>query len=198
MATSVGVSVDRRVVLLEGRSGTASDRVETRRVGSIGITRFKDVVRVVTWHDEFTSHFVEGMLADGLGWRLSRSSNADSDTHDVVGNVVHPFLVEDVGTRDVGSDVTTDRVTFTCGTVRVELSTVVTGLDTNLGEITQSHDLNVEGRLDEVDGSQSSIRDDSGVVSSFCAVSNDDGLFIGNGEAVGRTESTPIIDRVDG
>lgn len=197
MPASVGVNVDGRVVLLEGR-GVAVHGVQTRWVGGVTVTGLEDVVGVVTWHDEIAAHLVEGVLADERGWRRVGTSNADSEADLTVGDVVHPLLVEDVLTGDVGGDVTTDWVTHVGSSVRVELTTVVTVNHVDLGEVTVGHDLNVQRSLDKVNTSHGTVGDDSGVVSRLCAVRDGLGLDIADGLPDVGAECAPVVDGVDG
>jgi hypothetical protein len=77
-------SVNGRVVLLEGRSVTASLGVETRRVSRVGIARVEGAVGVVSRHDKVATHFVESVLALERSGCHAASSNADSDADLVV------------------------------------------------------------------------------------------------------------------
>lgn len=138
------------------------------------------------------------MLADCRRWSRVGSGNADSEAHLAVGDVVHPLLVEDVLSRDVGCHVTTNWVTHVCGTVGVKLTTVITWDNVDLGEVTVGHHLNVERRLDEVDSSDGTVWNDTGVVSGFGAVSNGLSLNVTDGGLSWWSESAPVIDRVDG
>ncbi len=97
------------------------------------------------------------MLAFESGRGLFGAGDADTEAELVVRDVVHPLLVEDVLARDVGGDVTTDGVTHVGSTVRVELTTLVTSDETDLGKVTESHELDVEGGLDEVSSSDSAV-----------------------------------------
>lgn len=197
MPASVGVNVDGGVVLLEGR-GVAVHGVQTRWVGGVTVTGLEDVVGVVTWHDEVAAHLVECVLADKRGWRRVGTSNADSEADLAVGDVVHPLLVKDVLTGDVGGDVTTDWVTHVGSSVRVELTTVVTVDHVDLGEITVGHDLNVQRSLDEVDTSHGTVGDDSGVVSRLCAVRDSLSLDIADSLPDVGAECAPVVNGVDG
>lgn len=97
------------------------------------------------------------MLALESGGSLLRTGDADTEADLVVGNIVHPFLVEDVLTGNVGGDVTADGVAHVGSTVRVELTTFVTGNETDLGKVTKRHELNVEGSLDKVSTCHGSV-----------------------------------------
>jgi hypothetical protein len=183
---------------LEGRGSTARERVVTRWVGRVTITGVERVVIVVSGHDKVASHFVEGVEALEGGRCFFASSNADSEANLVVGNEVHPLFVKDVGTSDVGSDVSSDGVTQVGSSVGVELTTFVAGLHSNLGEVSQGHDLEVQGCLYKVNSGERSIGNDTSVISGLCAVGNSDCFYVGNDLSVGRGEGAPIINRVDG
>jgi hypothetical protein len=136
-------SVDGRVVLLEGRCRSIVFRVQTRRVSSVTVTRVKCAVVVISGHDKVAAHLVQGVLAFQSSGCLVTSSNTDSDADLVVRNVVHPLFVEDVGSTDVGRNVSSYRVTETSGSVWVKLTTFVTCLHTDSSKVTESHNLNV-------------------------------------------------------
>lgn len=139
------------------------------------------------------------MLALERSWGNVGTSNADTEADLVGRSVVHPLLVEDMLTGDVGSDVTTDGVTHVGSTVRVELSSLVISHEADRGEVTDGHQLDIEGSLDKVSTGDGTVRDDTGVVTRLCAVGNSDLLNISEGLAgTGGTESAPVIDRVDG
>jgi hypothetical protein len=128
---------------LEGGGLAVSNRVVSRRVGSISVASVERGVSVVTGHDKVAAHFVKGVEAlQGCGCFVS-SGNADSDADLVVGDEVHPLFVEDIGTGNVGSNVSSDRVTHVGGTMGVQFTTFVTSCHTNLGKVTQGHDLQV-------------------------------------------------------
>ena len=139
------------------------------------------------------------MLALKRSGDLVVTGNADTEADLVGGSVVHPLLVEDILTADVRGNVTTNGVTHVGSTVGVELSSLVTSHETNGGEVTDSHQLDVEGSLDEVSTSNGAVRNDTGVVTGLGAVGDGDLLNIGEGLASTRgSESAPVIDRVDG
>lgn len=62
----------------------------------------------------------------------------------------HPLLVEDILSRDVRSDIASDRVSNVLGSVRVELTTGITVRDVDLGSVPESVDLNVLVGLDKL------------------------------------------------
>ena len=164
VGSTVGVrvsdAVDRvftRVVLVESGSASVGLGEETRWVGSVTVAGLEDVVGVVTGHDKVATHDVELVLALERGGGLFGTGNADTEADLVVRDVVHPLLVEDILTGNVGSDVTTHRVAHVGGTVRVELTTLVTGNETDLGEVAEGHELDVEGGLDKVSASDGTV-----------------------------------------
>lgn len=77
---------------------------------------------------------------------------ANSDTELLVRDERHPFLVVHVTAADVGSNVTTDRVSFAGSSVGVEFTSLVTLRDVELGQVSPTGDLDVGGRLDKVGG----------------------------------------------
>lgn len=103
------------------------------------------------------AHDIEGVLAFKRCGSDVGTGDADTEADLVVGNVVHPLLVEDVLSADVGGDVPTDGVAHVGGAVGVELTTFVTGQDVDLGKVTVGHDLNVEGGLYEMDAGDGAI-----------------------------------------
>jgi hypothetical protein len=52
--------------------------------------------------------------------------------------------------------------------VWVEFSSLIVVRDVDLGQITETLDLPVQGRLDKVDSGESTVGNDSGVVTGFC------------------------------
>ena len=92
--------------------------------------------------------------------------------------------------RYVGGDVSSDGVTESGSTVRIELSTFVLGCNVDLGKVTETvgvgrlqsdltddleriyspHDLHVKRRLDKVNSAERPIGDHSGVVSRLCEI----------------------------
>lgn len=62
----------------------------------------------------------------------------------------HPLLVEDILSRDVRSDIASDRVSNVLGSVRVELTTRVTVGDVDLGSVPKTVDLDIGIGLDEL------------------------------------------------
>lgn len=164
VGSTVGVSVSDTASnvlageeLLKGGGLTVGLGVETRRVGGITIASLKDVVGVVTGHDKLAAHDIELVLALESGRSLLATGDADTEADLVVGDVVHPLLVEDILTGDVGGDVTTDRVTHVGSTVRIKLTTLIARSNADLGKVTKSHKLDVEGGLDKVGTSDSSV-----------------------------------------
>lgn len=127
---------------------------------------------------ELATHDVELVLALEGGRDVVGLGGADSETELVVRHERHPLLVEHVLTRHVGRHVSSDRVSEVLGSVGVELSSVITVGDVDLGAVEESLNLDVEGGLDEVGGLDGSVRDQSGVVSGLGAVGNDDRLDV--------------------
>lgn len=124
---SVGTSVS----LSESRGGSIGLRVETWWRSSLSLARGKRVVGLVkvgNGHDKLTSHHIELVLTLESSGDIGSLGGTDSKTELVVRDERHPFLVKDVVSgRNVGSDISTDGVTDIFGTVRVELSSSVTG-----------------------------------------------------------------------
>jgi hypothetical protein len=120
------VNVGTGVSLSKSGSASVCLRVNTWRVSSIGFTTGEPGLRVVSWHDPFTAHFVESVLTHERGGVRRVFGGTDTETELGVGHVVHPFLVVDVRARDVGGDVAADRVSVSGSSVRVELTTLVT------------------------------------------------------------------------
>lgn len=190
-------SVSTSVSLSKGRGGTVGKRVKSGWVGSIGFTLGERVVSVVSGHDPFTSHLVQGVLTLNGGGNSRVFGGTDSETELSVRHVVHPLFVMHIGTRDVGGDITTDGVTKSGSTVGVELSSLITAGNVDLGEITETLDLNVKRSLDVVDSGESTIWDDTSIVSSLDTPSDFLSLSVtDNRVGVGRTEQTEIIDGV--
>lgn len=139
------------------------------------------------------------MLALESGGSLLRTGDADTEADLVVGNIVHPFLVEDVLTGNVGGDVTADGVAHVGSTVRVELTTFVTGNETDLGKVTKRHELNVEGSLDKVSTCHGSVGNYTGIVTRLCAVSDGLTLDVADDRTRNlRAKGTPVLNRVEG
>lgn len=164
VGSSVGVrvsgaasNVDAGVELVECRSLSVALRVQTRGVSSVALAGLKDLVSVVAGHDEVAAHDVELVLALEGGGSLLGTGDADTEADLVVRDVVHPLLVEDIRPRDVGGDIAADGVAHVGSTVGVELTTLITSNETNLGEVTERHELDVKGGLDEVSSSDSSV-----------------------------------------
>lgn len=164
-------------------------RVPTGRVGRVTVTLSERVVGVVTGHHPAASHLVKSVLAL-IGSRVSVVlRDTDSETELVKGHVakknsqrqskmakrrqdsLHPLLVRNVRASSVSGHVTTNGVTKTSGTVGVQFTSLVTLLNVKMGKVTETLDLPVERSLDKVDGGKNTIRDDSGIVSGFYAVS---------------------------
>ena len=117
-----GVGVGTGVSLGESRCATVGQGVDTGRVRSIGVTACEPGLRIVSRHDPFTAHFVERVLAhlrSRIGGVLGR---ADSKAELGVGHVVHPFLVVDVGSRDVGGDVASNGISISGRAVGVQFA----------------------------------------------------------------------------
>ena len=72
-----------------------------------------------------------------------------------------------IGTGGVGGNVTTDGVAITGCTVRVELTTLVALGDVELGEVTCTLNLPVQGSLDKVGRGDGTVGNDTGIVTGF-------------------------------
>lgn len=139
------------------------------------------------------------MLALERSGRLLASGDADTEADLVGRSVVHPLLVKNVLTRDVGGDIATDGVAHVGGTVRIELSPLVAGHEADAGEITDGHQLHVEWRLDKVSTGNGTVGDDACVVTRLGAVGDCDLLDIGKRlTSSGRSKSAPVVDGIDG
>ena len=138
------------------------------------------------------------MFALSLRLGLIRASRANTEAHDIVTHIVHPFLVKHVLACDVRRDNATDGVALTSGTVRVKFTTRVTSLDTNLREITKSHDLNVEICLDEMHGSERAVWNDACIITGLGAPGHRTFLLIRDrGIQVKRAKHAKVIQAVD-
>ena len=193
-------SVGTGVSLSESRGSTTSNGVESWWGGSITLARSERVVGLVevsNGHDELTSHDIELVLTHQSGGRVLRLGGTDSETELVVRDERHPLrerqrgslqmqrgirtdlLVEDVFTRDIGSDVTTDGVSDGIRSVGVKLSSRISlglGLSARFdlrshmsmagetynvhrGTVPETVNLDVVRRLDEVGSGDGSIGD---------------------------------------
>jgi len=181
--------------LAEAGGAASGLGVVARRVGGVTLAALPLAGVVVAGHDELASHDVQLVLAlDSSGDNVGGSS-ADTDADLVVGDKVHPLLVEDVGAGDVGGDVAADGVALTGGAVWVEFASVVAVHDANFGEVAEGHDLDVERGADKVDGGEGAVGDDTCIVAGFCAVSDGLGFDVADGLACAWwAESAPVVD----
>lgn len=107
---------------------------------------------------------------------------AGSDTELAGRDEVLPLL-DSLELASVGASVDelTDWVAVASGSVGVELTTLVTSTNADLGEVTDTGDLDVRGSLEEVSSLDGTVGDQTGTVSRLETVGDDLGLLVTNG-----------------
>lgn len=142
-----------RVALSEGRRA-----VDTLEKTDITIASLENTRLVVSGDVPPATH----NIIDVLALRSSSLTPTSTKTELVVRHEVGPIANEvwlAVGSRvSSGVDNTTNGVTQIIGTVRVELSSIVTVGDENAGEVTNTGNLNVVTSPDKVSTLDSAVR----------------------------------------
>lgn len=177
------------LTLVEGASA-----VDTGPLSFGTVALLKDASSIVGRLVPVASHDVVDVRAPLLCIGTNASSEAElGGRHEVL-----PFVnLLELSGKGTGEDHTTDGITGTGGTVRVQLATFVSGLDVELGQVTLSGDLDKGGRLEEVSTLDGTVGNQSGTVSRLHAPSNlalfrSTNLLVGS---VGRKE-TEVLDAV--
>lgn len=119
--TSVSLSESRRSGSIVTSVGSVF-RVRSGRRSGFTQALVESAVGVVSGHDPLASHDIEFVLALQSGVDVLAVGGTDSETELVVRDEAHPFLVEDVGAANVGSDVAADGVAQVFSAVGVEFS----------------------------------------------------------------------------
>lgn len=181
-----------RVALAEGRA-----TVSTLEHSDVTVARLEHTGLVVGGDVPPATHNVVDVLA------LSSSlfSPASTDAELVVRHKVRPLADEErfaIGRRVSGGvEDTSDRVTQIVGTVRIELSSIVTLGDQDAGEVTHTGHLNVVPRPDKVSTLDGAVRNETRSVSISGAVSDTLTLLLSDGTILGRSPKTKVFERVE-
>jgi len=121
----------------------------------VGLARFEGTSIIIRGHVPVTAHLIVNMLAVFPGVRTSAGTHAELGSAYEVG----PLVVLNLSTEGVTEDKSTDGVTVAIGTVRVKLSSFITSLDVDLGEVTYAGYLNVVLGTNEVNTLEGAIGD---------------------------------------
>lgn len=160
------------VTLVEG--GTS---INTHGLARVSKTVFEGTSIVVSGHVPSATHNVVNMLAQARAlWSFFTSSDAElSGRHEV-----RPFmqLLQLATVEHVGEDQATDGIAISGGTMRIELTTGITGGDIHGGEITNTRYLDVIGGLNEVSSLNCSRGNEACSVSGLGTPRNDDLLNV--------------------
>lgn len=111
------------VSLRKSRRAAVGQGVDPGRECGVGFTAREAFLRVVSGHNPFASHFIQGVLAHLRGGVGRVFGGADSQAELGVRHVVHPFLVVYVGARDVGGHISADGVSVSGRAMGVKFAT---------------------------------------------------------------------------
>lgn len=141
------------------------------------------------------------LLAHDAGRNPTPFGGTDPHTELIKRDEAHPLFVKDVLSRDVGSDVPSDRVPNILSSVRVELTTRISVGDVDPRPVPQPVDLDVGVGLYEMSRVDGPIGDQPGPVSRLGTVSDDDGLDVPDDAVwagLGGSKDAKVVDRVEG
>lgn len=182
--------------LLEGRGLTVADVLSLDH-GDVTVTAL-ETSAVVGGNVPSAAQDIVDVLALSTLSLTPASTDAELvPAHEVGPLGDEPWLALVLG---VGCGVhdTTDRVGQVVCTVRVHLATGISLWDTNVGEVTRTGDLDVVTGLDEVNTSQSAVRDESSTVSGLSAVSHGLSLEATDVDtSLRRSPDAPVVNTVD-
>lgn len=191
--------------------------VDTHRFADITITRLEDAIVVVSRHvpvalDEryqgpsicdnihrsskkrsTYTHNVVDMLAVSGSFRADARPDAELPRAHEVGPLVELLS----GAKDVAVNETADGVAVAVGAMIVELASVVAGGDVDLGEVTLAGDLDVLGRLHEVDAVERVLGHHAGAVAGLGAVGDHLSLSVTDYLDSGRSPQAEVIDAIE-
>jgi len=123
----------------------------------VGFARFEFPRIIVSRHVPFAAHLVVDVLAELPRTGTGASAHAELVCADEAG----PFCVLVVGSEGVAEDESTYGVSVAVGAVRIKFATLVTLLNIDLGQVTNTSDLNVVLCTNKVDALESAIRDET-------------------------------------
>lgn len=162
--------------------------------GKSSIALVKRARVVVTGDVPVAAHYVVDVVAPLPGVRsVVTSTNAELVVRDELSPL---FELESLST-DVGEKKTSDRVTVSISSVRVELSSIVASRDVHLGEFTGTSNLNVLLSPGEVNSGEGSFGNQTSSVSSFGAPSDFVTFGISDSSLGRRTPETEVVYTVD-
>ena len=133
------------------------------------------------------------MLAVGGSFRADARPDAELSRAHEVGPLVELLS----GAKDVAVNETADGVAVAVGAVIVELAAVVAGGDVDLGEVTLAGDLDVLGRLHEVDAVEGVRGHHAGAVGVLGAVGDHLSLGVTDYFNSGRSPQAEVIDAIE-
>jgi hypothetical protein len=180
-----------------GLNGTSSISVDSGEVLVGALAAEEGSVDVGSRSVVLASNTVKYVLTEmgsvGTGGVASLEAERSS-THEVV-----PFYsLDELSVEGVGEQETTEGVTTLIGTVGVQLSSGVVGLDVDVLLLDEASDLNVVGRLHELNAGDGTLGDDTGTIAWLRAPSN--ALTLGVADErilLGRAPEAEVIDAVD-
>lgn len=174
--------------------------VDTGEVLVLALARLEGTVLGVVRRVVGTSNAVELVLAEFGVVRMV--GVASFDTEGIAPHEVVPLndLVVLVGvtSEGIGVDETAHGVTTKVSTVRVHLTSPVTGTDVDLGLVNETDDLDVGTSLHELDTLEGIARDQAGATPGLGTPSNHLAFVVGDdGVGVRRSPEAEVINRVD-
>lgn len=181
---------------LDAARGVGLDKSAQARVAIhdvlcvIALARLKDVCRIVARRIEAASELVVGVATERCG---SVAIKAGTNAKVVCAHEVEPLVRLDA----IDKDETALGIARSIGTMGIELTALVAGRDTDLGEVALARHLHVVGRSNEVCARDGPLGHDSCASTRLCAVRNLDGLVVGDATTVGWTKEAEVIDGVD-
>lgn len=180
-----------------GLNSTCSVGVDSGEVLVGTLAAEESAIFVGSWGVVCASNSIKDVLAEASSVGTSGVAGLEaesSSTHKVV-----PFnSLNELSSECVGEEETAEGVTTLVGTVGVQLSSGVIGLDVDevLGDATS--DLNVVGRLHELNAGDGTLGDDTGTIAWLCAPSNALTLDVTDERILfRRTPEAEVIDAVD-
>lgn len=183
--------------MLVGDGGTSSIGVDTWEVLVVTEAAQEGTIDIGSGGIVLATDTIKDVLAvvGGVGTRGVASLEAESSsTHEVV-----PFDgLDHTSTPGVGEEETTEGVTTLIGTVGVELSSGVGGVNVDEVLLDEASDLDVVGGLHELETGDGTLGDDTGTISGLGAPGDTLTLDVTDeGVWFGWAPEAEIIDAVD-